>query len=37
MARVQLGARLFSPAGQHVLTLYDPKLVTRVLIVFQPD
>jgi hypothetical protein len=36
--RVQQGARrLFLPAGQHVLTLYDPGLVTRVSIVFQPD
>jgi hypothetical protein len=37
MARVQPGARPFLPAGHHVLTLYDPKLVTRVSIVFQPD
>ena len=37
MARVQPGARLFLPAGQHVLTLYDPQLVARVSIVFQPD
>jgi hypothetical protein len=36
MARVQ-PAGLFLPAGQHVLTLYDPKLVARVSIVFQPD
>jgi hypothetical protein len=37
LARVQPGARLFLSAGQHVLTLYDPKLMTRVSIVFQPD
>jgi hypothetical protein len=37
MARVQPGARLFLPPGQHVLTLYDPKLMVRVLIVVQPD
>ena len=36
MAQVQPGARLFL-AGQHVLTLYDPQLVSRVSIVFQPD
>jgi hypothetical protein len=32
MARVTLGTRLFLPAGQHTLTLYDPKLMTRVSI-----
>jgi hypothetical protein len=37
MARVQPGARLFLSAGQHVLILYDPKLVARVSIVFMPD
>jgi hypothetical protein len=37
MARVQPGARLFLPVGQHVLTLYDSKLMVRVSIVFQPD
>jgi hypothetical protein len=36
MARVQPGTRLFLPAGQHVLILYDPKLVARVSIVFEP-
>jgi len=33
LARVQPGGRLFLAAGQHVLTLYDPKL-TRVSIMF---
>ena len=37
MTRVQPGTRLFLSAGQHVLTLYDPKLMARVSIVFQPD
>ena len=37
LARVQPGARLFLSAGQHVLTLYDSKLMARVSIVFQPD
>ena len=37
MARVQPGARLFLSAEQHVLTLYDPQLMARVSIVFQPD
>jgi hypothetical protein len=37
LARVQPGARLRLAAGQHVLTLYDPKLMSRVSIVFQPD
>ena len=37
LARVQPGGRLFLPAGQHVLTLYDAKLMARVSIVFQPD
>jgi len=37
MARVQPGTRLSLPAGQHVLTLYDPKLMARVSMVFQPD
>jgi len=35
LARVQPGVRLFLSAGQHVLTLYDPKLVARVSIVFM--
>jgi hypothetical protein len=34
--RVQPGARLFLSAGQHVLTLYDPKLVARLSITFEP-
>ena len=37
MTRVQPGTRLFLSAGQHVLTLYDPRLVARVSIVFQTD
>jgi hypothetical protein len=36
LMRVQPGARLFLTAGQHVLTLYDPKLMTRVSISFEP-
>jgi hypothetical protein len=36
MARVQPGTRLFLSAGQHVLTLYDPKLMARVSITFEP-
>ena len=36
LARVTLGTRLLLPGGQHVLTLYDPKLVTRVSIDFEP-
>jgi hypothetical protein len=35
--RVQPGTRLFLMARHHVLTLYDPKPITRVSIVFQPD
>jgi hypothetical protein len=34
LARVQPGTRIFLPAGENVLILYDPKLVTRVSIVF---
>jgi hypothetical protein len=34
MARVQPGDRLFLSAGEHVLMLYDPKLVARVSIIF---
>jgi hypothetical protein len=37
LARVRSGTRLFLSAGQHVLSLYDPKLVARVSIVFEPD
>ena len=37
LMRVQPGGRLFLPAGQHVLTLYDVKLMARVSIVFLPD
>jgi hypothetical protein len=36
LAPIQPGARLFLSAGEHVLTLYDPKLVPRALIVFEP-
>jgi hypothetical protein len=35
--RVQPGARLFLSAGHHVLTLYDPQLLVRVSVVFEPD
>jgi hypothetical protein len=34
--RVQPGARLHVETGQHVLTLYDPKLMARVSITFEP-
>jgi hypothetical protein len=34
--RVQPETRLFLMAGHHVLTLYDPKLMARVSIVFEP-
>jgi hypothetical protein len=34
--RVQPGARLYLSAGHHVLTLYDPKLLARVSITFEP-
>ena len=37
LGRVRPGSQLYLSAGQHVLTLYDPTLITRVLIVFQPD
>jgi hypothetical protein len=37
LARVQPGARLFLSAGEHVLTLYDPSLMARVMIGFTPD
>ena len=37
LARVQPGARLRLAAGQHVLTLYDSKLVVRVSIAFEPQ
>jgi hypothetical protein len=36
MARVEPGTRLFLPAGQHILTLYDPELTARVSITFEP-
>jgi len=36
LARVWPGARLVLPAGQHVLVMYDPKLVVRVSITFEP-
>jgi hypothetical protein len=36
MERVQLGTGLLLPAGQHVLNLYDPNLVARVSIAFEP-
>jgi hypothetical protein len=35
--RVRPGTRLFLAAGRHVLSLYDPKVMTRVSIVFEPD
>jgi hypothetical protein len=34
--RVQQGTRLFLSAGHHVLTLYDPQLIARVSIEFEP-
>jgi hypothetical protein len=34
--RVQPGTRLLLSPGQHVLTLYDPELVARVSISFEP-
>jgi hypothetical protein len=34
--RVEPGARWYLSAGDHVLTLYDPKLVARVSITFEP-
>jgi hypothetical protein len=34
--RVEPGARLYVSAGHHVLTLYDPTLVARVSITFEP-
>jgi hypothetical protein len=37
LARVYPGSRLFLSAGEHVLTLYDPKLAAQVSIVFMPD
>jgi hypothetical protein len=37
MTRAQPGTRMTVTAGQHVLTLYDPKLMARVSIVFEPD
>ena len=36
LGRVRSGARLFLAAGRHVLGLYDPKVMTRVSIVFEP-
>jgi hypothetical protein len=35
LARVQPGTRLSLPRGEHVLSLYDTMLVTRVSIVFE--
>ena len=37
LERVTPGTRLFLPSGRHVLTLYDPKLETRVRIRFGED
>jgi hypothetical protein len=37
LARVEPGVRLFLSAGEHVLALHDPSLMTRVLIVFICD
>jgi len=34
--RVQPGSRQFLPAGHHLLSLYDPQLVARVSITFEP-
>ncbi len=36
LVRVQPGSRLFLSSGPHILTLYDPKLVARVSISFEP-
>jgi len=36
MARVWPGGRLVLSKGQHVLVMYDPKLVARVSISFMP-
>jgi hypothetical protein len=36
LARVTHATRLFLTGGQHVLKLYDPQLVTRVTIRFEP-
>ena len=35
LTTVHSGARLVSPAGQHVLTLDDTSLVARVVILFE--
>ena len=37
LARVEPGDRLFLSAGEHVLTLHDPSLMTHVSIVFISD
>jgi hypothetical protein len=37
LQRVTPGMRLFLSSGQHVLTLYDSQLVTRVTIRFDPS
>jgi hypothetical protein len=34
--RVQPGSRQFLSAGHHILSLYDPQLVARVSITFEP-
>jgi hypothetical protein len=36
MVRVQPGSRLFLSPGHHVLSLFDPKLMSRVSITFEP-
>jgi hypothetical protein len=36
LVRVQPGARLFLSSGPRTLTLYDPKLIARVSISFEP-
>jgi hypothetical protein len=36
MAGVHPGARMLCEAGQYVLVMYDPKLVARVSITFEP-
>jgi hypothetical protein len=36
LMRVTPGTKDFLSGGQYVLTLYDPQLVTRVIIRFEP-
>jgi hypothetical protein len=37
LLRIRFRERLRLPAGKYVLTLYDPRLVAHVSIVFMPD